>query len=32
VLTIASWNLENLFTPEPADRAAFDAKLDALDE
>jgi endonuclease/exonuclease/phosphatase family metal-dependent hydrolase len=30
MFTIMAWNLENLFTPAPADRADFDAKLDAL--
>ncbi len=30
MFTIMSWNVENLFTPDPADRDAFDAKLDAL--
>ncbi len=25
-----SWNVENLFTPAPAERGAFDSKLDAL--
>src|SRR4051794_6823175 len=30
MFTIMSWNVENLFTPAPADRADYDAKLDAL--
>jgi endonuclease/exonuclease/phosphatase family metal-dependent hydrolase len=30
VFTVMSFNVENLFTPAPADRDAFDAKLDAL--
>ncbi|SDX63424.1 Endonuclease/Exonuclease/phosphatase family protein [Geodermatophilus africanus] len=30
MFTVMTWNVENLFTPKPADRAAFDAKLDAL--
>lgn len=30
MFTVMTWNLENLFTPAPADRADFDAKLDAL--
>src|SRR4051794_19172527 len=25
-----SWNVENFFTPQPADQAAYDAKLAAL--
>ncbi len=30
MFTIVSWNLENLFAPDTADRDAFAAKLDAL--
>src|SRR3954452_17365688 len=30
MFTIMTWNIENFFAPEPADRADFDAKLDAL--
>jgi endonuclease/exonuclease/phosphatase family metal-dependent hydrolase len=30
MFTIMTWNIENFFQPEPADRADFDAKLDAL--
>jgi hypothetical protein len=30
VFTIMTWNIENFFAPEPADRADFDVKLDAL--
>src|SRR4051794_37824127 len=30
MFTIMTWNVENLFQPAPAQRAAYDAKLDAL--
>src|SRR3954471_4787696 len=30
MFTIMTWNIENFFQPQPADRADFDAKLDAL--
>jgi hypothetical protein len=30
VFTIMTWNIENFFQPQLADRADFDAKLDAL--
>jgi endonuclease/exonuclease/phosphatase family metal-dependent hydrolase len=30
VFTVMSWNVENLFTPKPADQAAYDAKVAAL--
>ncbi len=30
MFTVMSWNVENLFTPGPAEQADFDAKLDAL--
>ena len=30
MFTVMTWNVENLFRPEPADQADFDAKLDAL--
>jgi endonuclease/exonuclease/phosphatase family metal-dependent hydrolase len=30
VLTVMTWNVENFFTPQPADRAAYDAKVDEL--
>src|SRR3954465_14223573 len=30
MFTIMTWNIENFFQPHPADRADFDAKLDAL--
>jgi endonuclease/exonuclease/phosphatase family metal-dependent hydrolase len=30
MFTVMTWNLENLFAPDPADRTNFDAKLGAL--
>jgi endonuclease/exonuclease/phosphatase family metal-dependent hydrolase len=30
MFTVMSWNVENLFTPDPAEQADSDAKLDAL--
>jgi endonuclease/exonuclease/phosphatase family metal-dependent hydrolase len=30
VFTVMSWNVENFFTPKPADQAAYDAKVAAL--
>jgi endonuclease/exonuclease/phosphatase family metal-dependent hydrolase len=30
VFTVMTWNVENLFTPEPTDRAAYDAKVARL--
>jgi hypothetical protein len=30
MFTVMSWNVENLFTTDPAERADFEAKLDAL--
>jgi len=30
VLTIMTWNVENFFTPKPADQAAYDAKVTEL--
>src|SRR3954469_3346728 len=32
MFTIMTWNIENFFAPEPANRVDFDAKLDALAE
>jgi endonuclease/exonuclease/phosphatase family metal-dependent hydrolase len=32
VLTVMTWNVENFFAPQPADQAAFEAKLAALAE
>jgi len=30
VFTVMSWNVENFFTPKPADQAAYDAKVAAV--
>ena len=30
MLTVMTWNVENLFAPQPSARADFDAKVDAL--
>ena len=30
MFTVMSWNVENFFTPKPADQAAYDAKVAAL--
>jgi aldo/keto reductase family protein/endonuclease/exonuclease/phosphatase family protein len=32
VLTLMTWNVENFFAPQPADRAAYDARLAELAE
>jgi endonuclease/exonuclease/phosphatase family metal-dependent hydrolase len=32
VLRIMTWNVENFFVPQPADRAAYDAKVAELAE
>jgi hypothetical protein len=32
VLTVMPWNVENFFAPQPADQAAYDAKLTELAE